>query len=69
MITIDKEMAQKCATALVDKHNSIPQDMEHDACIIISFRSLYKDLCALGCSWMIASAIHPVNPHGFPLFD
>ena len=67
-ITISKAMAYKCATALVDKHNSIPQDMEHDSVLIISFRSLYKDLCSLGMQFMIASAIKPINQRNLDLF-
>ena len=66
-ITITKEMASKCAIALVDQHNALAQ-AGHDSCTIISFRSLFQDLCKLGCSWMISSAIRPVNERNLPLF-
>ena len=67
-IAITKEMAHKCAMALVDQHNSIPQDINHDSVLIISFRSLYKDLCSLGFSWLIGTAHRPINKQGVELF-
>lgn len=67
-ITISKELAYKCAEALVSKHNAIPQDMEHDNVLIVSFRSLYAELCALGQQNLIATAIRPINPKNLPLF-
>ena len=67
-VIISKELSHKCAEALVDEHNNIAR-RGHDSCTIISFRSLYKDLCELGFSWMIASAIRPVNEKNLPLFD
>ena len=67
-INITKEMAHKCAMALVDQHNAIPQDINHDSVLIISVRSLYKDLCSLGFSWLIGTAHRPINPRGFDLF-
>ena len=67
-ISISRELAHECARALVAAHNAIPQDKMHDNCIIVSFRSLYRDLCSLGCSWLIASAHRPVNPKGLDLF-
>lgn len=67
-ITIDKAFAYKCAEALVDKHNRIPQDKEHDNVILFSFRSLYADLKRLGMEFMIASAVKPTNPKKLPLF-
>ena len=66
-VIITKEFANKCADALVDKHNEIAK-RGHDSCTIVSFRQLYLDLCKLGFSWKIASAIHPVNERNFPLF-
>lgn len=68
MTTISKEMAYKCATALVQRHNHTAQNTKSDSVIIISFRSLYEDLCALGHPYMIASAIRPANPKNLPLF-
>lgn len=67
-ININSEMAYKCATALVYKHNSIARTTENDNLILVSFRSLYRDLCSLGQEHMIASAIRPVNPKNLPLF-
>ena len=67
-ITIEKHLAFKCAEALVDQHNAIAEQ-GHDACTLISFRSLYRSLCSLGCEFLIASAIQPVNKWNFPLFD
>lgn len=67
-VTISQSLARECAEALVDKHNSIPRDMEHDNCILISFRSLYPRLVALGAQDLIAVAVRPVNPKGLPLF-
>lgn len=67
-ITISKDLAFTCATALVDKHNSIPQDKQHDNVILVSFRSLYQELTALGMQHMIASAIRPINERNLPLF-
>ena len=66
-IIISKELARKCADALVDKHNEIANRGE-DSCTLISFRSLYTELCELGFEWLIASAIHPVNEKHLPLF-
>lgn len=67
-ININSEMAFKCANALVYKHNSIAKTADHDNLILVSFRSLYKDLCALGQQHMIAKAIRPINPKNLPLF-
>ena len=66
-ICISKEFAHKCAEALVDKHNAIAS-RGNDSCTIISFRSLYVDLCKLGQGEMIATAIRPVNKDNVPLF-
>lgn len=57
---ITKEMAHKCAEALVDKHNRIPQDAAHNGVLIVSYRSLAVDLMELGCPFMLASAIRPI---------
>lgn len=67
-ITISNEFAYKCANALVDKHNSIPQDEAHDNCILFSFRQLYVDLCSIGHPYLIAAAHRPINRHNLPLF-
>ena len=67
-ITISKEFAYECATALVYKHNAIPQDKAHDNVIIVSYRELYKQLCELRMQFMIAEAIKPINPNNLPLF-
>lgn len=66
-IIITNEFAGKCADALIDKHNEIAR-RGVDSCTLISFCSLYIDLCKLGFSWKIATAIHPINEHNFPLF-
>lgn len=58
---ISKEFAHRCAEALVKEHNSIPNDVNHRSCLIISFRSLYEDLKKLGCEFLIATAIRPEN--------
>lgn len=58
---ISKEFAHKCAVALVEKHNRIPNDESHRSVLIVSVRSLYEDLEKLGCEFMIASAIRPAN--------
>lgn len=58
---ISKEMAHKCAEALVKEHNRIPNDESHRSVIIVSIRSLYEDLKKLGCEFMIASAMRPDN--------
>lgn len=58
---ISKELAHKCAAALVEKHNRIPNDEKHHSVLIVSIRSLYEDLKKLGCEFMIASAIRPAN--------
>ena len=67
-ITISQRIAFKCAEALVAEHNAIPQDEKHDNCLIVSFRSLYQDLCALGFPTLIASAHRPINPKGVELY-
>jgi len=58
-ITISREMAHKCAEALVKAHNSIPQDAQHQGVILVSFRSVYEDLKKLDMAFMIASAQRP----------
>lgn len=67
-MNITRELAYKCAVALVDKHNAIPQDEYHDNAILVSFRSLYNDLRALGMEFLIASAQRPQNKRNLPLF-
>jgi len=67
-VTISQALARECAEALLAKHNSIPRDMEHDNVILLSFRSLYPRLIALGAEDLIAVAVRPVNPNNFPLF-
>lgn len=66
-INISKELAYECATALLEQHNALAEK-GHDSCTLLSFRSLYNNLCALGHAYMISSAIRPVNPHNLPLF-
>ena len=66
-VIITNEFACKCADALVDQHNEIAKRGE-DSCTIVSFRQLFIDLCKLGFSWKIASAIRPENKHNLPLF-
>ena len=68
-IIISRELAYECAEALVDQHNAVAEAGVSDAVVLISFRGLYKRLCALGQSWQIASAIRPVNERNLPLFD
>lgn len=67
-IKINSEMAYKCATSLVYKHNSMARNTDNDNLILVSFRSLYTDLCTLGQEHLIATAIRPVNRKNLPLF-
>ena len=56
-VTISKEFAQKCGEALVAQHNV----RAGGSVRLVSFRSLYEDLRELGCEYLIASALKPVD--------
>lgn len=67
-IAISRRLANRCAEALVAKHNAIPHDDDHDAIVLCSYRDLYRDLRALGVEFLIATANKPKNPLNLELY-
>ena len=58
--TIESQLAQECAEALVKVYNESYVKLA-PSCRLISFWHLCSNLKELNCAWLIAGATHPTD--------